>query len=76
MVHARQKVRVQRRFSINVWADIGWMKEVVYGNLQCLETIEKVQQVEVAAATVRRTPGGFLPVTKVVFRTTICFYNE
>ena len=36
------------------------MKQLVYGNQQCSETIEELQQrVEVAAATIRRTPGVF-----------------
>ena len=39
----------------------GWMKQLVYGNKQCPETIKELQhQLEVAAGTVRGTPGGFL----------------
>ena len=30
--HARQEVRFQQRFSINVWAGMSWMKPLVYGN--------------------------------------------
>ena len=61
--HAHQEVRFQRRFFINVWAGISWMKQLVYGNQQCPETIEELQQqLEVAAATVRGTPDGFLSI--------------
>ena len=36
------------------------MKQLVYGNQQCSETIEELQQgVKVAAATVSGTPGVF-----------------
>ena len=38
----------------------GWMKQSVYGNQQCPETIEELQQrVEVAVATLRGTAGIF-----------------
>ena len=50
-----------------MWAGIGWIKQLVSGNQQCPETIEEVQQqVEVVAATVRGTPGAFLPINKHV----------
>ena len=43
------------------------MKQLVYGNQQCPETIEEVkQQVEVVTATVRGTPGGLSPINKHV----------
>mgnify|MGYP005986601875 CR=1 FL=1 len=38
------------------------MKKLVYGNRQCPETIEELQQVKMAAATVRGTPGVFLRI--------------
>ena len=46
------------RYGNALWC--GWMKQLVYENQQCPETIEELQQrVEVAAATVRGTPGVF-----------------
>ena len=39
------------------------MKQLVYGNQQCPETIEELQQrVQAAAATVRGTSGVFLRI--------------
>ena len=58
--HACQEVRFQRRFSINVWAPIGWRKQLFYENQQCPQTIEELQErMKVAAATVRKTPAFF-----------------
>mgnify|MGYP005986643663 CR=1 FL=1 len=38
----------------------GWMKQLVYGNQQCPESMEELpQRVAVAAAAVRGTPGFF-----------------
>ena len=36
------------------------MKQLVYGNQRCPETIEELQRVEVAAATFHSTLGVFL----------------
>ena len=45
------------------------MKQLVYGNQRYPETIEELQQrVEVAAATVRGTPGVFLGIRASMLR--------
>ena len=45
------------------------MKQLVYGNRQCPEAIEKFQQrVKVTAATVRGTPGVFLRIRAIMLR--------
>ena len=51
----------ERRFSINVWADVAWMKHIFYENQPCpVETIKELpQRVEVAAAKVDGIPGVF-----------------
>ena len=49
------------------------MKELVYGNQQCPETIEELQK----AATVRGTPGVFLRIrANMLRRVEVCIASQ